>query len=1172
MKKSRLPNGMAGHRYASSGRLLFLNKISEKTMMTLFILMTAAFQIQAGSPATNTAGKAIAEPNRISIVKKSTSLKEALKEVEKQTQFRFFYNDQQVNVREVVSVNVVNAPINKALDEIFKNTTVYYQLNGRQILLYNRLKMRPDSSSIGEALPGLPNFDRIIHQIKGKITGPAGESIPGVNVVVKGTTIGSSSNGNGEYVLNAPDKDVTLVFSFIGYVTREIPVNGRSVIDVSLETDIQALGEVVVVGYGTEKRSDLTGSVTSIKADEIKNLPVRSLTEALQGRAAGVMISKENGRPGSNSQIIIRGVGSINGLNPLFVIDGIVRGNNSNFNPKDVESIEIIKDASAAAIYGAQAAGGVVLITTKKGSFNQKTSFNFSSNVGVRNITKSYDMLQTADYIRARRGIKQDYGLWNNPDLPNTNWFDELFQRGKEQTYMLSMNGGTAKAKYYVSAGYEKENGIQKSNYWERYSLRINNDYQLSKKFTFGHMIYMAKTSQNPATRGIPWRTLPYMAVRNADGTFAKVPSEVEFSGGNDVASLAYMHQKNGTLLLDGVLFADWEIVKGLNFRTTAGGGFNGGFTDSFTEKNLLLRTAQLESYSKSSSYGESYQLTTQLTYAKVFKEKHDFKIMAGYEIKKSSSASLSANATSFPVQVAESFALSTNPNKTADGSLGYGRFLSQFARLNYTFDNKYIVTANVRRDGSTKFGPSSRWGVFPSVGVGWKVNEEAFFQNLSSKGFITLLKPRLSWGILGNDAAIGNFAYQPSYQQVEQHSFDEINTVGGFNSIKVVNKNIKWEQINTINAGLDINMFSDKLSISAEYYDRQTKDMLYNLPIPLSSGIAPFNAANSTMPVNIGKISNKGWELTVSYRDRRGDLSYNISGNISQNHNKVVDLGLPTAYIYSGSLSFMSGNSPFKTVNGQPVGQIYGLITEGLIQDQGEVDGLNAIATQKALAAGTIKPGAVAYYNHQYTGPGDFKYKDLNGDGKITDLDRTFIGNPWPKFQYGFNVDLAWKGFDLMVQFFGITGRDVINGSKTFEQAFQQDYQSTNAIFGASYFLGNGLTNQPRLGLTDPANASKFIIDPSKNYAWYSSYFVENGSYLKVKNLSLGYTLPSALVNKLKLQKLRIYVTGQNLLTFTKFTGLDPEFSNDVKNHGLYGIDTYPQTKLYSVGLDLSF
>ena len=1165
MKISRLPNEIAEYRYALSRRIPFLNVLFAKTMITLFFIMSALFQTQAGSPAR------LAGPATISIVKKAAPLKEAFKEIEKQSEFRFFYNHQQVNVTEVVSIHVVNATINRALDEIFKSTDINYQITGRQILLFRRPKSMPESEPVGVKTPPLPYLHQVVHTIEGKVTGENGEGIPGVNIVVKGTTIGSSTNINGDYSLNVPDKEATLVFSFIGYVTKEVPIAGKSNLNITMVTDIQALGEVVVVGYGTEKRSDLTGSVTSIKADAIKNLPVRSVTEALQGRAAGVMISKEDGRPGANSQIIIRGVGSINGLNPLFVIDGIVRGNNSNFNPKDVESIEIIKDASAAAIYGAQAAGGVVLITTKKGSYNQKTNFNFSSNVGVRSITNTYDMLNTEDYIRARRGIKQDYGLWNQTNLPNTNWFDELFQTGQEHTYMLSMNGGTAKAKYYVSAGYERENGIQKDNYWERFSLRINNDYQLSKKITFGHMIYMAKTSQNPATAGIPWRSLPYMAVRNEDGTFAKVPTEVEFSGGNDVASLAYRHQKNANLLLDGVLFFDWEILKGLNFRTTAGGGFNGGFSDSFTEKNLLLRTAQPESYTKSSSYGENYQLTTQLTYAKNFLEVHDFKIMAGYEVRKSFSSGLSANATSFPVQVAESFALSTNPNKTASGALGYGRFLSQFARLNYAYDDKYILTANVRRDGSTKFGPSKRFGVFPSLGVGWKINNEAFFQNLNTN-FITLLKPRLSWGILGNDAAISNFTYQPSYQQVQQHSFDEVNTVGGFNSIKVVNQNIKWEEINTINAGLDINMFGDRLAISAEYYDRQTKDMLYNLPIPLSSGIAPFGSGNSTMPVNIGKISNKGWELTVSYRDNKGDLNYNVSGNISQNFNKVLDLGLPNAYIYSGGLNFMTGNSPFKTVNGQPVGQIYGLIVDGMIQDQEQINNLNIIATEKALAAGTIKPGAKAYYNHQYTGAGDFLYKDLNGDGRISDLDRTFIGNPWPKFQYGFTIDLAWKGLDLMVQFLGIAGRDVINGSKIFEQSFQQDYQSTKDIFNASYFLGNGLTDQPRFGLVDPSNPNKFIIDPSRNYGWYSSYFVEDGSYLKIKNLSLGYTLPTALVNKLNLQKFRIYVTGQNLLTFTKFTGLDPEFSNDVKNHGLYGISTYPQTKLFSVGLDVSF
>lgn len=1091
--------------------------------------------------------------NRVSISVRNAGVGKILHYLEKRSDYVFYYNNEELEKLPAIDLALEDVTVSQLLDSLSRRLHINYS-----VLKDNLVIVRKGADQLQAK------------KISGKVVNAHGDPLPGITLQIKGTSRGVVTGPDGTFSIEVPD-NATLVLSGIGYLKKEVAVHDQTSLSIILDEDVAGLNEVVVVGYGVQKKSDLTGSIVSVKADEIKNLPVRSVAEALQGRAAGMMVSKENGKPGSAAQIIIRGVGSINGLNPLFVVDGVPRSNSTSFNPKDVESIEIIKDASAAAIYGAQAAGGVVLITTKRGMFDQQTNFNFSANRGVRQISKSYKMLETPDYIRARRGMKQDYALWNNPALPNTNWFDELFQNGTEQTYQLSVSGGSSKTRYYVSAGYEREDGIQKDNFWERYSLRVNADYKPNKRFTFGHQLYMAKVSENPATRDVPWRTLPYMAVYNEDGSFARVPSEVEFSGGNEVASLAYIHRKSSTLLLDGVLYADWKITNDLVFRATAGGGFSANYYDSFTESNDLARTSYPESYSKSSGYNESYTLTTLLTYSKTFAQKHDLKVMAGYEVRRSLGSGLSATATSFPVQIAESFSLSTNPNKTADGSLSYGRFLSQFGRLNYSYDNKYLLTANIRRDGSTKFSPSHRWGVFPSLSAGWKVNEEPFFKNLPQK-VITLLKPRISWGILGNDAAIDNFAYQSSYQQVGQHSFDEQSIVGGFNSIKVVNKNIKWEEVHSINFGLDVNMFQDKLSLSAEYYDRQTRDMLYNLPTPLSSGIASYYSTTSTMPVNIGKISNKGWELSASYRDRLGDLTYAISANVAQNKNKVLDLGLPSAYIYSGSLMFMSGNSPFKTVNGQPIGQIYGLVAEGLISDQREIDQLNDLATQKALAAGTIKDGERAWYNHQYTGAGDLKYKDLNGDGKITDDDRTFIGNPWPKLQYGFNLDLGWKGFDLSALITGITGRDVINGVKIFEQSFKQDFQTTKDIFHASFFLDNGLTNQPRVGLADPANPDKYIQDPSKNYSWYSSYYVEDGSYLKIKNISLGYTLPQQLTNRAGINRLRIYVSGQNLFTFTKFTGLDPEFANDVKNHGLYSIESYPQTKLFSAGIDVSF
>ena len=1098
-----------------------------------------------------------AQTKRMDMKIEKSSIVSALEKIENQSEFFFFYNNKVVKLNKMVSVDLKDKTINEILDAVFLETDVEYTINNRQIIL----SLKDTESSINQQQKS----------VSGKVTDSYGATLPGVSVVVKGTTIGIITDSNGSYSLTKIPENATLVFSFVGMKSQEVAVGNKTIINVNLLEEAINLDEVVAIGYGTMKKSDLTGSIASVKSGEIKNLPVHSIAEVLQGRVAGVMVNKSDGKPGASSEIIIRGVGSINGLSPLFIIDGVSRGNNVNYNPNDVESIEIIKDASAAAIYGAQAAGGVVLITTKKGTFNKKAVIDVNSNYGVRQISNSYNMLETVPYIKARQAIGDNYGIWSNPSsLPNTNWFDELFNTGAQQSYNISIRGGTDKVNYYVSGGYENEKGIEKNNKWERYSLRANSDYKLNSRFTFGTRIYAVKILANPYTVEAPWRTLPYMSVRNEDGSFASVPKEVEFSGGNPVASLEYAHQKNGSFMFAGDLYADWEIFKGLHFINTGSTGLSAGYNDSFIQADNLRRTAQPASYDKSSSYGESFTLTSTLNYAKTFAQKHDIKALLGYEIKNSNGSSLSANANSFPVDVSESFALSTNTNKTASGNLSYGRFLSQFARLNYSYEDRYLLTANVRRDGSPKFGPSNRWGVFPSISAGWKITEESFFKNLGLS-WVTLIKPRFSWGILGNDAALNDYSYQQSYKTVTLHSFDEVNSVAGYNSIKVINKDIKWEEIHTINGGIDISLFDNKLSASAEYYDRRTKDMIYNLPTPWSSGIGENNNGTSTMPVNIGSIDNKGWELSISYHNKTGDFNYSVSGNLSHNENKVIDLGLPTAYIYSGAGSFpFSGISPFKTVNGMPVGQIYGFKTDGLIKDQAQIDALNANAKAKYLAE-TGKSASSIYYSKSLTGPGDLLFRDIDGNGRITDADRTFIGNPWPKFQYGANIFLGWKNIDLTIDIVGISGLDVFNSAKSNEQSFAQDYQTTDKIFNASYSFGNGQTSQPSLGRINPAT-NAFVKDPNLNYSSYSDYFVENGSYMKIKNITIGYTLPKNLLNHFKLEKLRIYITGQNLFTFTKFTGLDPEFANDVKNHGLYTFSTYPQTKLYSIGLDLSF
>ena len=1002
--------------------------------------------------------------------------------------------------------------------------------------------------------------------VSGKVTDEHGNPLIGATIVVKDapTVSGTITGPDGSFSLTVPARS-TLLITYVGYKSLTLPVLNRDELKIVLEEEAERLDNVVVVGYGTQSKSDLTGSIASVKADDFKDVPARSVAEALQGKVAGVMVSKTSGKPGSGSDIVIRGVGSINGLNPLFVIDGVACDNNSNYNLNDIESIEVIKDASAAAIYGSRAAGGVVLITTKKGSFNAKPKLSFTSHVGVRQYTDMYDLLGTTDYIRVKQALGENYPIWSDPaSLPNTDWVDEIYQSGIEQSYNLSLTGGSEKFRYYLSGAYERENGIQMNNYWERISARLNVDYKVNNSVTVGTRIYLARLRGNPYTESFPWVSIPYMNVYDEDGDYAAVPSGIDFDGSNPVAVIALQHQKQSDLLANADLFVDWEIVKGLKLNLTGSAQLGGGYDDNYSEPNNLGRSPSKDSYTKALNYDEQYTFTATLSYARKF-GRHDFKAMLGWEAKNAHFADLSATATDFPVNDPLSFALSTNINKTASGALSEDRFLSQFGRLNYSFDNRYLLTVNFRRDGSPKFGPKNRWGVFPSVSVGWKISEEPFFKSWNQQ-WITSLKPRFSWGILGNDQALNKFAYMAAFQNVTVHSFDGTTAVGGYNNIKVINEDIKWESIYNTNVGLDLDLFRNRLSFSFDYYQRITKNMIYALSTPNSAGITSMGGgltAMSTMPVNIGRIDNEGWELLVSYRNNIGYFNYAVSGNVSQNRNRVVDLGLPTVYIYGGGGHPNTGPSPCKTVNGQPISQFWGLKTDGMITSQEEIDALNA----KAQANGHD------YYHQRLTGIGDLKYVDLNNDGTIDDEDCTFIGNPWPKVQYGFNISLEWRGIDFSADFTGIAGNDVMNLSRSYTESVQQSSNTTADVFGASYFLGNGLTSRPRIVTPDPANGNAPVKDPNYNYQRYSDYFVEDGSYLKLKNITLGYTFPKRWTRKAKIDRIRIYVSASNLLTFTDFSGLDPEFSTTTKTaYGIYYGSTYPQTKMISFGLDMNF
>ncbi len=1012
--------------------------------------------------------------------------------------------------------------------------------------------------------------------VAGRVTDDKGEGLPGVNVLLKGTNTGTTTNGEGSYALTVPDGNGTLVFSYIGYVTEEVAVGNRTALDVSLVADIAALSEVVVVGYGTQKRSDLTGSVSSVKAEDVKNLPVRGVAEALQGRAAGVQITRNDGAPGAASDIVIRGAGSVGGMAPLYIVDGIRMSPGNNFNLQDVESIEVLKDASAAAIYGAQAAGGVVLVTTKRGAGGDKMDINFNAYYGFRQPLNLYSLLNTNQYFQARQAFGANTSGWGNPaELPDTDWVDELFGTGREQSYSLSLSGASDKVNYYVSANYQREDGVRIDNRFERYGLRANADYKISKRLKVGETLFAWRTRVNPSESGsLPFRSVPAMPVRDAANPFGgwgQQPDGGYFGGSNAVADEYIHHQQDQTYALEGNIYADWEIINGLNFRSTFGASVfsenNYDFREAYNYGSLQNTTAAL---TRDNNDQQNLTANFVLTYGKTL-GRHEFKAMAGYEAYREDRNELRGEAQGFQV-ITQNLALSTDPSSVRTingGQIPRTRLLSQFGRINYAFAGKYLLTANIRRDGSDRFGPANKWGVFPSVSVGWKISEEAFMQPLR---VVSNLKLRASYGRLGSTSNIPQFTYQASFGGdggTNIHGLPDGTRAKGYAlTAQLPNSNIKWEEVDQADIGVDVGLWNNRLTFTADWYSRQTNDMIYQVPVPNTAGFD-----NSTVYTNIGQMSNRGVELAAEYRGKAGAFTYSFGANASFNRNEVKRLdGTNNNPINDGSAGEYLESTISRTEAGRPLSQFYGYVAEGLFGSDAEVAALNQQAQESASDNGV-------FYQNENTGAGDLRFRDLNGDGRITADDRTFIGNPWPKMTYGLTLNLGWRGFDVAALLQGIQGVDLYNGTRHFTQFFAGDYNTTGDIFGTSFFNGNGLTDKPRVGLQD---GDTYVRDPNSNYTRISSYYVENGAYLKLRNLQVGYTLPQSVAGRVKLSNVRVYLQGQNLLTFTKYSGMDPEvvgngFRNGVTTSGTTGrgIDTigaYPRTRLYSMGIDVSF
>lgn len=1020
--------------------------------------------------------------------------------------------------------------------------------------------------------------------VTGTVTDEKGAPLPGATVLIKNTKNNVTTNASGQFELLAPANVKTLVVSYVGYETREVAIPSGNLVNVSLKTVDANLDAIVVVGYGTQKRTDVTGAVGSVKGETIKNMPVTNVTDALQGRVAGVEVIKSSGSPDAGSTIIIRGLSSLHQPNPLYIVDG-VRTNGDNLNVQDIATVDILKDASAAAIYGSAAAGGVIVITTKKGA-SAKPTINFNARYGITK-PKLISLLNKEQYIKLQNILHPQFfaNATHTDTLADTDWTDALYRDASENNYNLSIAGSSPVVNYLLSGFYNKQTGIYKRNYSNIGGARINTDYKLTSFLKIGEQLAFSQRKTAPPVgseaqlHNAPFRTLPIIPIKNANGSWGVVPggyNGLQFGGPNPVGAMESADALNFKNNLQGNVFAEVKLPLHLTFRSNISYSYYEESQDYYqaafdfgpvvNNVNSLTRTAI-----KSSQVLTNYVLTYDQSFGG-----HSINAIAGFE----QIASKYRNIGAFQSYVGMpgfSFVQTSQSTATVSGKNDdNGLIKSFFGRLNYNYKSRYYLTGSIRQDANfTVFGPSKQKGVFGAFSAGWNVSEENFFTPL--KTALSRLKLRGSYGTLGN-SNIPPYTYVASYS-----SFTGPNALGSLSGANftpggpldigvtinsIPNPNLHWETVYETNLGLDGEAMNGKIYFTAEYYNRDTKDMLYALPVALSSGY--------TVPyfTNIGKVSSKGVDLLLGYRGKVSELSFDVSLNGGFNKNKVTDLsGIANDKLFDGYNYYSTGDAAFNVMSNQnitvtkaglPFGSFYGYKVIGMFKTDAE-------------AAASAQPNAKA---------GDliFAHDDKNGKTLSPD-DRQVIGNPNPKFVYGAAIRLNYKGFDASLLLNGVAGVDIFNGVKAYEMYPFSDGNTTSKVFGASFLGDNQLTAQPRLGVKNTDGS--FTLDPNKNYTSVNSYFVERGDYLKLKNLQVGYTFNAALLQKAGIKTARVFVMANNLFTITKYSGLDPELGSafsaaaqsgfvgnavGVTTRGLDAVSQYPQVRLYSAGIDINF
>lgn len=1092
--------------------------------ISTFLLMVCVFCSYAGNAHSQNA--------KVSIHMNNVKLDKILNEIENQTDYLFIYNNQ-VDINKITSVKVKNEAVAQVLDRILSGTGINYELEGTHIILTT------------EAIKDL-HAQQQAKTVTGTVTDVSGEPIIGANIRIKGTTTGTITDIDGNFSIEAEPQSVIEV-SYIGYLTQETVINNQKSIRFLLKEDTKTLDEVVVIGYGVQKKADLTGSVANINTEKLNTQSNANIGQALQGKIAGVDIVSQGGAPGSGTRIMVRGIGTLNNAFPLYIVDGMYMNSIDHINPNDIASIDVLKDASSAAIYGSRAANGVIIVTTKEGSNTEgKPIIDLSVNLGISTASKFLDMLDAKGWAEVTTIARQAIGkpaldmatdLANKPD---NDWQDIMFRPALMQNYNLAVKGGGKYSTYYTGLGYFNQDGIVKGTNYQRYNIQSKNDYKRGI-FSAGTNLIISFSHDKPLHQELRGGMIG--TILQSVPTLEKYDDTREGGYGGtygDVVNIPHplaiiddniMDRYNENVKIFANLYAQIELFKGLKYKLNLTPDFSFERYKNYLNKyDFGLATNSITQLTERQRRRRNILVENLLTFDRTFGE-HKISALAGYTYQDSRFRHIQAYGEGLPQGLEEIDAATTN--RSNEGNSWRSVLTSILGRVFYSYQNKYLFTATIRRDGSSKFGKNNRYGYFPSFSLGWNVAEEKFMENVH---WLDQLKLRGGYGVLGNQE-IDNYQYSSTITTGINYPDGNGGLLQGAFPKNFANPDIKWEETAMTNVGIDFMAFNNRLSLTADYYVKNTKDILLTVPIPISSG-----GANDPIR-NAGKIRNNGFEFNLGWMDQPNpDISYGINLIGSFNKNKVIAMGSESGSIKGGSTNQNITTSETKA--GYPIGGYWLISTAGYFNSQEEVDAY-------AKDGKKIQPAAE---------PGDIKFVDANNDGVINDDDRVFQGSPFPDFTFALNGNMRYKNFDLSIGLQGVLGNKIYNATR----------QTLEDVTKGSNFLASCLD----YWTPENKNASHPRLtwdDPNRNTRAESDRYLENGSYLRLRSVQLGYTFPQTWF-KGAIQHARVYINAENLFTITSYSGYSPDVNADNANYRGFDNFIYPTNRTFMLGLNVTF